>query len=461
MIDTIFNPKSAAIVGASRTPGKFGYNIVQNLINLGYKGDIFPINPKADEILGLKCYTTIDCIPSSVEVVVMALPSPQVPRAMGECLNKGVKAVIIISSGFNDAGEWGRPLQDKVLELARLGNIRVVGPNTTGILNSASGFTSTFVPLNEIKKGNVAFIAQTGMFAGMMMEMILSSQAFGLSKVAGLGNKSDLADHDFLPYLAADPETRVIMMHMEGIKDGAKFITAAREATSRKPVVAIKTARSDEGKRAALSHTGSLSGSDEIFDAVLRQVGIIRADDLEEMIDYAKIFSYQPLPAGPNTSIISMSGGAGVMAADACRKFGLKLADLNPKSLQMIKSLSPEWANPGHPLDIEPLAETQGFEGAYSIALETVLQDSHVDSCMVVLGTVLKPENTARFLLEALDKYPSKPLAFCLIGDKERSEKIFHSLEKEHLPVYQSPDRAMRALSVLYRYSVYHSKIRE
>lgn len=461
LLETLFNPGSAAIVGASRTPGKFGYNIVQNLLTLGYKGKIFPVNPKTEEILGLRCYPSIKSIPSSVEVVVMAVPSPLVPEAMSDCLNKGVEAVVIISSGFDDAGEWGRPLQKKVLEIARLGNIRIVGPNTTGIFNSSSGFTSTFVPLPQLKKGNVAFIAQTGMFAGMMMEMILSSQEFGLSKVAGLGNKCDLADHDILPYFASDPETRVIMMHMEGIKDGPRFIRAARGATRHKPVVALKAARSDEGRQAALSHTGSLSGSDEVFDAVLRQVGIIRAGDLDELLDYAKIFSYQPLPAGPNVSIISMSGGAGVMAADACRQFGLKLADLNPKSISMMKSLMPEWANLGHPLDIEPLAETQGFERAYSIALDAVMLDDNVDSCMVIIGTVLLPADLARFLIEARNKFPLKPLSLCIIGNKEHYEEVFHLLEREHLPVYQSPDRAIRALAALNRYRSYLARIKE
>lgn len=460
LLEILFNPESTAIVGASRTPGKFGYNIVQNLINLGFKGKIFPINPKAEEILGLTCYPTVRSIPSSVDVVIMAVPSPLVPAAMEECLHKGVRAVVIISSGFNDAGDWGRPLQKRVMELARQGNIRIVGPNTTGLLNPYSGFTSTFVPLERVRKGNVAFIAQTGMFAGMMLEWIISSQEFGLSTVAGLGNKCDLADHDLLPYFVKDPQTKVIMIHMEGVQDGPKFLRAAREATRHKPIIALKTARSEEGKKAALSHTGSLSGSDDLMDGVLRQAGVIRVNDLEELVDYAKIFSYQPLPKGPNTGIISPSGGAGVMAADACRRFGLKLANLNPKSIKEIKSLMPEWANPGHPLDIEPLGETQGIEGAVQISLDVVLRDESVDSCLVVLGTIFQPEKGVKALLEIRKKFPTKPLALCVIGHKDQAEILFQTLEREQLPVYPSPDRAMRALSALYRYSHYISQVR-
>lgn len=459
LLNTLFNPESTAIVGASRSPGKFGYNIVQNLINLGFQGKIFPVNPKTDEILGLKCYPSVASIPSTVDVVVMALPSPLVPEAMEECLNKEVRAVVIISSGFNDAGDWGRPLQNRVMELARRGNIRVVGPNTTGLLNPYSGFTSTFVPLESVRKGHIAFIAQTGMFAGMMLEWIISSQEFGLSTVAGLGNKCDLADHDLLPYFAKDPETRVIMIHMEGIKDGPKFLRAAREATRHKPIIVLKTARSQEGKRAALSHTGSLSGSDELMDSVLKQAGVLRVHDLEELVDYAKIFSYQPLPKGPGTAIISPSGGAGVMAADACKRFGLKLAELNPESIKMIKSLMPEWANPGHPLDIEPLTETKGVEGAFQIALDVVLRDESVDSCMVVIGTVFQPDRGVKALLEVRKNFPGKPLSLCVIGHKNQYEALFRILEREELPVYQSPDRAMRALSALWRYSAYRKGI--
>jgi acetyltransferase len=269
-MEFFFNPKSVAIVGASRNPMKFGSIIVANLFNLGYEGKIFPVNPKAEDIAGLKTYPSVTLIPDELDLAILAIPASATVGAMRDCAQKRVKGVVIISSGFKEAGETGTAYQRELLEIARGAGIRIIGPNTTGILNPRDRFTTTFVPLREVKQGSVAFIAQTGMFAGMLLEWILSSECFGVSKVVGLGNKCDVNDAEVLEYLAKDEHTKVIMMYVESIKDGRRFIEAAKATTRRKPIVVVKAGHTGEGAVAAMSHTGSLAGNDDIVSTAYR-----------------------------------------------------------------------------------------------------------------------------------------------------------------------------------------------
>jgi acetyltransferase len=290
------------------------------------------------------------------------------------------------------------------------------------------------------------------MFTGMMLERILTSEKFGLSKVAGLGNKCDVADHEILDYLSQDTATKTIMMYIEGIKDGKHFFETARRVARQKPIIVLKTGRTEAGARAALSHTGSLTGRDEVFEALCKQAGIIRVNDFDELVDLAKMFAYQPVPRGNRVSIVTLSGGAGVMAADACLQSGLRLAPLGPHTLQKLAEKMPSWATVGNPIDIEPLSETVSSVEAYRMALETTLSDQNVDLCLLIMGTIRMPKVDADFLKDIKNRYPHKPTAVCIIGRQEIYEQFFRMTEEVKIPVYPSVSRAVTGLAALYRY---------
>jgi acyl-CoA synthetase (NDP forming) len=447
-----FEPESVAIVGASRKPGKLGNYILRNNLRLGYHGRIFPVNPGAGEIEGLKCYPSVAAIPEAVELAVIALPAHLVLDVMKDCQRKLVKGVVVISSGFSEIGGEGMERQRELVRLAGEAGIRVLGPNTTGILNPAGRFTTTFVDLKGVKAGGIGFIAQTGMFAGMMFQWIFSSQYFGLSKVIGLGNKADVTDHEALDYLARDEATRAVIMYLEGARDGKRFLGAASRLVRRKPLVVIKGGKTEEGARAARSHTGSLAGRDEIFEALFRQAGAIRVSDFEELLDFGKTFAGQPIPRGNRTAIVTLSGGAGVMATDLCLESGLRLARLESPTLERLREKMPSWARPGNPLDVEPLSETVTQEGAYRFGLDAVLSDPGVDLALLVMSTFSMPRVHADYLLEVTRAHPEKPVAVCIIGEAAIYTQLFRIMEEAGVPVFVSVRRAVASLAALYRY---------
>lgn len=463
MIDFFFSPKSVAIVGASRNPMKFGSIIMANLFNLGYEGKVFLVNSKGDDIVGQKTYTSVDAIPGEVELVVLAIPASATIDVMKDCATKRVKGVVIISSGFNEAGEEGADRQRELLDVARGAGIRIVGPNTTGILNPHDRFTTTFVPLlEEIRKGSVAFVAQTGMFAGMLMEWILSSERFGISKVAGLGNKCDVDHAEVLEYLARDEHTKVVMMYIESIGDGRRFMRAARAATMRKPVLALKSGRTAEGATAAMSHTGSLAGDDAIVSAALKQAGVIRVDSPQQMIDRAKMLAYQPVARGNRLAIVSLSGGAAVMSADAAKAAGFELARFSEESLGGIQKHYPSWATVRHPFDIEPLTETIGFQPAFEMTVKCALDNPEADVCLIISWTPFRETGFSFDFIRALqDGHPGKPIAFCSIGHKKNYETLFERLEDLGIPVYPDSNRAIDSLAASVEYGRYLKAVGE
>jgi len=425
-MDFFFNPKSVAVVGASRNPMKFGSVILANLFNLEYEGKIFPVNPKGEDIAGIKTYTSVARIPDDVELAVLAVPASATVAVMKDCAAKGVRGVVIIASGFKEAGEAGVAYQREIVEIARDAGIRIVGPNTTGILNPHDKFTTTFVPLLHVRKGPVAFIAQTGMFAGMLMEWILSSECFGISKVAGLGNKCDVDDADALEYLARDENTKVIMMYVETVKNGRRFMEAARATTRLKPVLALKAGRTGEGAAAAMSHTGSLAGNDAVVSGAFKQAGILRVDSFQDLVDHAKMFAYQPVARGNRLAIVSLSGGAAVMSADAAIGAGFRLADFPKELTARIQKRYPPWATVRHPFDIEPLTETVGFQPAFEMTVRCALSNPETDACIVITWTPFPITGYSfDFIRELQAEYPGKPLAFCSVGCRSPSIRPF------------------------------------
>jgi len=447
-----FEPKSVAVVGASRTPGKIGNYILRNILKLGYSGQNFPVNPSASQIEGLRTYPSVASIPGDVELAVIAVPAHLVLHVMKDCQKKAVKGAVVISSGFSEAGREGMERQQELVRLAAESGMRIIGPNTTGILNPEGRFTTTFVDLKGVKLGGIGFVAQTGMFAGMMFQWIFSSQHFGLSKVIGLGNKADVTDHEALDYLAQDEATRVVIMHLEGVKDGRRFLDSAERLVRRKPLVLIKGGKTEEGARAVQSHTGSVAGRDEIFGALVRQAGAIRVSDFEELLDFGKTFAYQPLPRSNRIAIITLSGGAGVMATDACLESGLVIARLEQHTLTRLKEKMPSWAMPGNPLDVEPLSEIVTQEGAYRLSLDAVLSDPGVDLALVVMSTLRMSRVHADYLLDVAKAHPEKPVAVCIIGEAAIYSQLFQIMEEASIPVFVSVRRAVASLAALYRY---------
>ncbi len=458
-----FEPKSVAVVGASRNPFKYGHSLLKNLLDLEFKGNIYPVNPNAEEILGLKAYPQISAIKEDLDLAIIIVPASKVPQIMQECAERHVKGVVICSSGFREAGEEGKKLEEEVVTIAKNAGIRVVGPNTTGILNAANNFTTSFVPLPKFRKGNVAMVAQTGLFAAAAFWWIISKQPFGVSKIVGLGNKCDVDDAEILEYLAGDKDTEVIAIYMEGVKNGKRLFKTFKEVSKIKPIIVLKSGRSPAGIKASLSHTGSLAVRDEIFNAVCKQAGVIRVDgDLDELLDITKAFALQPLPRGNKVAVVSVTGGGGVIAADKCQEYGLELAQLSSETVRRIKENMPSWANVNNPIDIEPLFENVGPEESLKISVEAVFEEESVDSVIIIFVAV--PRIVPYFEIKRAVQYlkakntAQKPILTYLLGYKETVDSWTAQLEEEKIPVYSSLEKCVKALGCLWKYKMYKAE---
>jgi len=429
-------------------------------MDLGFNGELYPVNPEATEILGLKAYPRIDLIPEDLDVAIIATPASTVPQIMESCAKKRVKGVIIISSGFSEEGN--KALEKKMLRIAKEAGIRIIGPNTTGILNTANGFTSSFVPeVGQAKRGHVAVVAQTGVFLGFLLAHIISSQQFGLSKVVGLGNKCDVDDMEVLNYLEQDPETKVICMYIEGVKDGRSFLTVARRVSKRKPILVLKSGVTEKGSKVAISHTGSLAGRSEIFDAACKQAGVIQVESFEQLIDFAKAFALQPLPKGNNLGVMSVTGAGCVIAADSAMKNGFRIPDLSRETIEALRKISPPWHERiGNPVDLGPTVEVGMYspldaERFFYIAFNAVLQDENLDSVIVFSFGLYRGFllfERALSSLVSMTKEKPKPLFFSIMGDKESTDEITKLLESKGFPVYADITKAIEAMSAMYQY---------
>jgi acyl-CoA synthetase (NDP forming) len=448
-LQKFFSPESVAVVGASRTFGKAGNVILLNLLNLGYKGKIYPVNPKADTIFEMKCYPTVSSIPEVVDVAVVATPSVFVPEIMRDIQSKGVTHVVIISSGFSEGGEEGKTLQEEVLTTARKAHIRIIGPNTTGITSSESKFCTSFVPIEDIPPGKVAFVAQTGLFLGVLLETILSEEHFGISKVIGLGNKMDVEDSEVMEYLIQDEKTAVICFYIEGLKKAREFYNVAKKATRKKPILVVKSGITREGSKAAISHTASLSGNDQLFSAMCKQAGIIRASDLEELVEATKAFAFQPLPKGKRVALVHYTGAGCVMGADSIIKEGLELADLAEETLVPLREITPEWHTLRNPVDLWPSIESAGAGKAFSTIVKSLIEDNRVDAVVLAVGCMkgfpLEWPDMAEF-------YGKKPVFIAVEGDRELGFSAIEKLEGQKFPCYRSVQKAIRALGHMVEY---------
>lgn len=443
-----FNPRTVAVIGASTNPDKLGHAVVENLVSGGFtqKGTVYPVNPKATEILGLPAFPSVQDIPGSIDLAVIVIPYKFVPDALRTCGEKKIPAVIVISAGFREAGREGLDRELELIEIARQYGIRLIGPNCLGVID-------TFTPLNASfaagtpKKGPMAFMSQSGALGTAVLDISLAGR-LGLSKFVSLGNKADVDEIDLLEAWADDVNTKVIMIYSEGMNNGQEFIKTARKVTAKKPVVAIKSGVTQAGSRAVSSHTGSLAGSEQAYHAAFRQAGVLRADSMQSLFDIALALGYQPLLEGDRIAIITNAGGPGILATDALERSGLSLARFENETISTLGQYLPDAASAANPVDV--LGDARADR--YQLALETVSADPNVDGLMVVLTPQAMTEIEAT--ADAIGKVAqsiSKPVITSFMGEAKVKPGI-DRLEKFGIPNYPFPERAALAFKAMSDY---------
>jgi len=454
-LDYILKPKSIAVVGASRRVESVGHGILTNLIKGGvfmskyckpFKGRVYAINTKANTVLGKKAYNSVLDVKQNIDLAVIAVPSKVVPAVMQECVTKGVRGAIIISAGFGEFGEKGIALQKEVLKIAKKGNIRIVGPNCLGILRTENSMNASFAPTMP-PRGKIAFVSQSGALADSVIDWAIENR-YGFSNVISYGNKADLDVNDFMEWLADDPETNVITLYIEGVKDGRKFLKAAKKVAKKKPVIALKAGRGAAGSKAISSHTGSLAGSYETYQAVFRQSGIIPADNVEELFDLAKALAEQPAVSKNSIAIVTNGGGCGVLTADYCEEFGVQLAKFTKNTIKKLEKggkMHPAYSR-RNPLDIvgDALPER------YRVAIDTLIAEPYIHGLIVLqtLQTMTDPIKDAQVMIDAHKKWPNKPIIAVYMGGKF-TEGGVNFLEDHCIPDYNDPRKAARAMWAL------------
>jgi len=457
-IKLFMEPRSVALVGVSSRTGMHSFNILENILDLGYRGNVYPINPNTSTILGRKTYSSIKKIDADVDLAVVSTPRSQSPGIIEECIKKGIKAIIIVGQGFADASdEEGKQLQENIIRMIRNTETRIIGPNTIGVSNPFVDFSTSFAKQSEIKRLPIGVISQTGMFSGSFPDLNL------LGKGIDLGNACDLDLADCLEYFEYDQDTKIIFLHIEGIKNGRRFIEVARRVAKKKPILALKTGVSPRSAKVAQSHTGSMIGKNEIWEGVLKQCGIIRIGDFDEIGDLIKAFSHLPLMKGRSIAIISLSGGIGLMAMDACEEYQLNIPELSPETREKIISISPEWHTINNPVDIWPAMgiSRRPFGEVLRTTIEAVLTDKRIDAVLLIVGAWFESISPpfSEIVLEVANKFKDKPIAWApyegwlyKITAREIEDKI-----KKHgkVAVFSSPKRALRALSKLADYSAF------
>lgn len=453
----LFEPTTVAVVGASANPEKTGHLTLRNLVEGGYPGRFYPVNPRGGEILGLRVYKRVREIPEPIDLAVLSIPASEVAPTLEDCVENGTRFAVVIAAGFKEAGEEGARLEEEIVRIARRGGIRLIGPNTIGFINGHRNLIASGVPFRAWRSSGISIVCQSGIFAGGLAAWIMTNRLMGIGKVIALGNKCDLDESDMLEYLGSDEDTRVIGLHLEGIADGRRFIEAARRAVKKKPVVVVKAARTELGGQAALSHTGSLAIDDRVVDAALRQAGVIRANNLVEMLDYLKAFEYQPLPRGNRVGMLTLSGAMAVLASDACFDNGLRLAELSEKTTKRVREeIMPPGISVTNPIDVWA-ALGAGPAKAHAVAFEGALADENTDAVIAIL-LPLRPTNhdVEQSIGGVLSRYrgTGKTILVCLLGG-EFLKTWFEKLEDMGLPCYIGPDgpeRAVKSLAAMLRY---------
>lgn len=447
----ILYPNTVAVVGASTKETSVGRAVFSNILKSSYQGVVYPVNPKAKSILSIRTYPSVLSIDDEIDLVVIITPRESVPDVLEECGKKNIHGAVIITAGFKEIGGDGQTLQEKVLQTAKKHDISLIGPNCLGVIN-----TSPKISLNASfagtipKRGSVAFISQSGAVGVAALEYA-QKEDFGFSKFVSIGNKADLNECDILEFLKGDEETKVILLYVEDLEEPKRFLELSQTITTEfgKPIIAIKSGRTKEGQKAASSHTGALSGSDEMYDSLFLQCGVVRVETLEELFEYALAFSNQPLPPGNRAVIVTNAGGPGIMTTDACVRYGLNLAEFSDNTLTELKQNLPITANIHNPIDVIGDAGADRYESA----LKTVLKDDHVDGVIVICTPQLmtKLEDVAETVVKTTQG--SKKPVFCCFMSLTGNEKLLKIFDDANIPNYAFPESCAKAFSVMAKYS--------
>ncbi|MBL7205738.1 MAG: CoA-binding protein [Desulfobacteraceae bacterium] len=467
-LEHFFSPESVAVVGATNNAFKMNFRVMENMVNLNFQGQVYPVNPGADEILGIRAFAGLQDIPNKIDLVVSAVPASKTLDIVKDCHEIGAKHLVIISGGFSEGGQEGRKLHDDIRDFTREKGIRVLGPNTLSPINSANRLAISFNPIKNMARGGLSFAFQSG-FYEPKINWILSHM--GINKMLDMGNKMDINEVDALEYFSGDEDTKVIAMHIESLKgDVSDFFDLLKSVSREKPTIILKSGRTPAGSKAAASHTGSIAReNDLIFDGMIKQTSAIRAQNMDEFFDLAKSFAFLELPKGKELAIITLSGGEGVMATDSCTMNGLNLASLSRDTYQRLKEIYPPWEIPLNPFDAGVCMEFHLSDLiSFFQTLTAIPRDENVDCTIMQMppnlfaAMLTNPDFPANMMetmreqfiqwLVSVKEY-GKPFALWCSAMDTQEMKLVQMLEARSLPVFQSSERAIKSFSAMYRYA--------
>lgn len=453
-LDPIFNPRSVAVIGASRHPGKIGYEIVHNLVATDFRGVIFPVNPNADSVHGIKAYPSILEVPDLVDLAIITVPADLTFQILEDCGRKGVKGAVVITAGFREIGPVGEAREERLLEICKRHNITMVGPNCMGVFNTNPDvqMNATFAPHPPLR-GNVSFVTQSGALGVAILDHARNIN-IGFAKFVSLGNKAEVSGNDLLEYWEKDQDTGIILMYIENFGNPANFVKIAKRVMKRKPVIALKSGRTEAGRKASLSHTGALGGSDIAAEAIFEQTGVLRAQSIEELFDYAMAFSLQKIPKGKRVAVVTDAGGPAIMATDMLMSVGMEIAQLGEQTKKAIREFAAKEASVENPIDLIASATPQHYERT----LDIVLEDPGVDCALVIYvpPVVRGEEDFAKAIWQSARRH-EKTVVCCFLGRSEESPG-FVELVSHGIPSYLFPESAARSLAAMHQYKLYRER---
>lgn len=448
-ITPLADPRSIAVIGASTNQAKLGHAVLKNLVEGGYPGKLYAVNSSGDDVLGVTGYRSVADLPEAVDMAVVAIPAAAVTQLAVDCGEKGIGSLVVIAAGFSELGDEGTAREQELLGACQKYGMRLLGPNCLGLIDTKKRLNASFAP-GMPADGSVAFLSQSGAMCTALLDWS-ASHGLGFSSFVSIGNQLEVTESDWLERWAEDDATTVVAGYLEGIPDGLRFLEIARTLTRRKPFILAKAGRTEAGKSAAGSHTGSLAGSDAVMDAALAHVGVTRADSVQDLYDYLTLFTATPLPKGKRVGIVTNAGGPGVLTADAVSQAGLEAPELSTKTVETLKRALPPEAATGNPVDLIGDARAS----RYQVALATMAKERNVDALVVVLTPQSMTEipETAEVIARTA-KDADKPVIAVFMGG-EAVEPGVKQLQEAGVPTYASPDRAVRALAALVRYAEY------
>ena len=446
-LDKIFNPDSIAVIGASDEEGSVGYRLLRNLVGVGYRGVVYPVNPNKPSVQGIQTYPNVAALPRQVDLAVIATPAKIVPDIVEQCGNAGIQGIIIVSAGFKETGAEGKALESRILEIKKKYNMRIIGPNCLGVIRPHIKLNASFAAKMALS-GNIAFISQSGALCTAILDWA-NSENIGFSNFVSIGSMIDVDYGDLIDYFGTDPKTKSIIMYVEGLTNARKFMSAARHFARTKPILVVKAGKFRESAKAATSHTGSLTGEDEVYDAAFRRAGIVRVEEIEDLFNCSEVLQLQPNPKGPHLAIITNAGGPGVMTTDALIARSGKLAQLSSETIEALDKVLPSYWSRGNPIDILGDATPK----RYSEVIKICRQENNIDGLLVIFTPqgVTNPGEAAMAIVEAC-KGASKTILTSWMGEED-VEEANQILNRNKFPTYSTPERAVKTYMYMYQYT--------